>query len=152
MFGAAGAHRFTLEPTTRDRSEMTDTNLPKGQPGIATAALFGLCPECGTKSLFSGPVTFSEKCSGCGLDYSSFNVGDGPAAILTLFLGAIITAMAISFDIAVRPPFWVHVILWVPLTCVMVLFSLRLAKGALLVSEHRNRAKEGELAGKDGQE
>jgi uncharacterized protein (DUF983 family) len=130
---------------------MTGNNQIQGQPGIAKAALFGLCPECGAKTLFAGPAKFSEKCSGCGLDYAGFNVGDGPAAILTLLLGALIIALAISFDIAVRPPFWVHVILWVPLTCIMVVGSLRLAKGALLVAEHRNRAKEGELADKSGE-
>jgi hypothetical protein len=31
----------------------------------------------------------------------------------------------------------------------MVLFSLRLAKGALLIAEHRNTAAEGKLADKD---
>ena len=117
----------------------------KGQPGIAEAALFGLCPECGAKTLFKGPARFADRCSNCGLDYSAFNVGDGPAAILTLLLGALVIALAITLDIAVRPPFWVHVIIWIPFTCLMVVFSLRLAKGALLVSEHRNKAREGQL-------
>jgi uncharacterized protein (DUF983 family) len=120
----------------------------KGQPGIVPAALFGLCPDCGAKTLFAGPALFSDKCEACGLDYSSFNVGDGPAALLTMFIGALIIMLAISLDIAVRPPFWVHVIIWVPLTGLMVLVCLRLAKGALLIAEHRNKAKEGQLADK----
>ncbi len=127
---------------------MTEIQQQKGQPSIAKAALFGLCPDCGAKTLFAAPAKFSDKCNACGLDYARFNVGDGPAAILTLILGALIIALAISFDIAVRPPFWVHVIIWVPLTCLMVVGSLRVAKGALLVSEHRNRATEGALADK----
>jgi uncharacterized protein (DUF983 family) len=125
---------------------MTDTQIQKGQPGLVEAALFGLCPECGAKTLFAAPARFAERCESCGLDYAAFNVGDGPAAILTLILGAVIIAAAISLDIAVRPPFWVHVVIWVPLTCLMVLVSLRLAKGALLVAEHRNKAVEGQLA------
>jgi uncharacterized protein (DUF983 family) len=79
-------------------------------------------------------------------------VGDGPAAILTLLLGALIIAAAISLDVAVRPPFWVHVLIWVPVTSLMVLFSLRIAKGALLIAEHRNKASEGKLADKDPEE
>jgi uncharacterized protein (DUF983 family) len=125
---------------------MTDTQIQKGQPGLVEAALFGLCPECGAKTLFAAPARFAERCESCGLDYAAFNVGDGPAAILTLILGAVIIAAAISLDIAVSPPFWVHVVIWVPLTCLMVLVSLRLAKGALLVAEHRNKAVEGQLA------
>ena len=132
---------------------MTDINeTEKGQPGIAVAALFGLCPECGAKTLFAAPAQFADRCDNCGLDYSAFNVGDGPAAILTLLLGALIIAAAISLDVAVRPPFWVHVLIWVPATSLMVLFSLRLAKGALLIAEHRNKASEGKLADKDPEE
>jgi uncharacterized protein (DUF983 family) len=124
---------------------MTANEITKGQPGIVRAALFGLCPDCGAKTLFSGLVQFADKCDGCDLDYAAFNVGDGPAGILTLILGALLIVLAILFDIAVRPPFWVHVILWVPLTALMVVGSLRVAKGALLIAEHRNRAKEGQV-------
>ena len=86
---------------------MTDTQkVAKGQLGLVPAALFGLCPDCGAKTLFSGPVQFSKKCDRCGLDYSGFNVGDGPAALLTMFIGALIIAAAINLDIALRPPFW----------------------------------------------
>jgi uncharacterized protein (DUF983 family) len=124
---------------------MTEIKNAEGQPGLVQAALLGLCPECGARTLYGGPASFAEKCTACGLDYSKFNVGDGPAAILTLVLGAVIVALAITLDIAVRPPFWVHVIIWVPLTCLMVVASLRVTKGALLISEHRNKAVEGQL-------
>jgi uncharacterized protein (DUF983 family) len=122
---------------------------PKGQPALVQAALFGLCPDCGTKTLFAGPVNFSDQCDGCGLDYSAFNVGDGPAALLTMFIGALIIVAAINLEIALHPPFWLHAILWVPITSVMVVVSLRFAKGALLIAEHRNKATEGHLADKD---
>jgi uncharacterized protein (DUF983 family) len=118
----------------------------KGQPGIAPAALFGLCPDCGAKTLFAGPVRFASNCKACGLDYSAFNVGDGPAALLTMALGALIIVLAFMLEIAAHPPFWVHAVLWVPITVGLVLLSLRFAKGALLVAEHRNKAKEGRLA------
>ena len=99
---------------------MTVSTQSKGQPGLVPAALFGLCPECGAKTLFEGPAQFAERCEQCGLDYSAFNVGDGPAALLTMFIGALIITAAITLEIAVRPPFWVHAILWVPLTGIMV--------------------------------
>jgi uncharacterized protein (DUF983 family) len=123
---------------------VTETKITKGQPRIAKAALFGLCPRCGAKSLFQNPVHFSDRCGSCGLDYTDFNVGDGPAALLTLVIGALIIGMAVMLDIAVRPPFWVHVIIWVPFTILMVVTCLRVAKGALLISEFRNRAGEGQ--------
>jgi uncharacterized protein (DUF983 family) len=123
---------------------LPDTDsIPKGQPPVWRAALFGLCPECGAKTLFDGPVQFQATCRDCGLDYSRYNVGDGPAAFLTLIIGALLVAIALTLDAAVQPPLWVHVILWVPLTAAAVVYGLRVAKGALLASEHQRQAAEG---------
>jgi uncharacterized protein (DUF983 family) len=125
---------------------MPEPKIHEGQPGIAKAALFGLCPQCGAKTLFAGPARFADRCGNCGLDYAGFNVGDGPAALLTLAIGALIIILALVLDTAARPPFWVHVVIWVPVTVAMTVYSLRVAKGALLAAEHRNRARE---AGRD---
>jgi uncharacterized protein (DUF983 family) len=122
---------------------VTEYKIPEGQPSIAKAALFGLCPSCGAKTMFAAPTKFADRCGSCGLDYSAFNVGDGPAAFLTMGVGALVIMLALLLDTAVRPPFWVHVIIWVPVTIIMVIGSLRVAKGALLAAEYRNRAGEG---------
>ncbi len=110
-------------------------------------AVRGECPRCGATTLFEGGlpagwVRFAAKCGSCGLDYARFNVGDGPAAFLTLIIGTIITGLAIWLDLAVNPPFWVHVILWVPLTAIMVMGGLRVAKGLLLIVEYHRDARE----------
>ena len=115
----------------------------KGQPGLAEATLFGLCPRCGGRTLFAGPTRFAERCRACGLDLTRFNVGDGPAAFLTLGIGAIIVALALWLQLAAEPPWWVHAILWLPLTVASVVLGLRVAKAALLQSEYRNKAGEG---------
>lgn len=114
----------------------------EGQPSIARAALFGLCPQCGHKTLFAGLGQFADRCANCGLDFSSYNVGDGPAALLTMGIGALIIVLALIVDTAFRPPFWVHVIIWVPFTAALTVITLRMAKAALLAAEHRNRARE----------
>lgn len=118
----------------------------KGRPSLGEAALFGLCPKCGAKTLFTGPVRFGACCGNCGLDYSAFNVGDGPAAFLTLIVGGLIAVLAIWLQLAMEPPFWVHIVLWIPLTTLLVMGGLRLSKAALLISEYRNKARE---AGRD---
>ena len=115
------------------------------EPSPAEVALRGLCPRCGSRTLFAGFVTFADRCRACGLDLSGFNVGDGPAAFLIFIVGGIVTALAILVELAAEPPFWVHALLWLPLTLVLVLVLLRLAKAALLVLEYRHRAREGRL-------
>jgi uncharacterized protein (DUF983 family) len=121
---------------------MTTEQSIEGQPGIAKAALFGLCPQCGHKTLFAGLGRFADICPDCGLDFSSYNVGDGPAALLTMGIGALIIVLALMVDSAFRPPFWVHVLIWVPFTAALTVITLRMAKAALLAAEHRNRARE----------
>jgi uncharacterized protein (DUF983 family) len=111
-------------------------------PGLVNAALFGLCPRCGGRTLFAGVARFAPRCRVCGLDFSAFNVGDGPAAFLTLIIGALVVALAIALELAAHPPFWVHVILWVPFTAGAVIWGLRAGKAALLAAEFQRRAGE----------
>jgi len=115
-------------------------------PAVPAAALRGLCPRCGSPGLFDGMTRFAGRCRVCGLDFAAFNVGDGPAAFLILIVGAIVTALALTVELAFAPPFWVHILLWVPLTLALVIGLLRVAKAALLALEYRNAAREGRLA------
>jgi uncharacterized protein (DUF983 family) len=118
---------------------------PVAPPAVA-CGLKGLCPRCGAATLFAGTARFAEQCSACGLRFADFNVGDGPAAFLTLIWGTIVVALAIALELSAGPPWWVHVLLWVPLTAGGVLYSLRIAKGWLMALEYRNRAREGRVS------
>ena len=132
--GAVGAHQ-----STNDFGQ-TRPEIRKGSPAsnlIGTeAALFGLCPKCGEQTLFDGVAQFAPNCSACKLDYSTFNVGDGPAGFLTLIIGAVIVGLALWLEVSWAPPFWVHAMLWIPLTFFMVIGGLRAAKAALLFAEY----------------
>jgi uncharacterized protein (DUF983 family) len=116
------------------------------EPTPVAVALRGLCPRCAAKTLYNGLAGFAPKCRACGLDFAGFNVGDGPAAFLILIVGALVTGLAIGLELAAEPPFWVHVLLWLPLTAALVVGSLRLAKGLLLALEYRHRAREGRIS------
>ena len=105
-------------------------------------ALKGLCPRCGKPGLFAGWLRFADRCAACGLDFSAFNVGDGPAALLILVLGGAIVAAAIVLELTVSPPFWVHILIWVPVSTAAVVAALRVSKAALLALEYRNKARE----------
>ena len=133
------------EPTPVD-----DGVSPAGAPSVVRAALNGLCPRCGAATLFAASsfrtsARFADRCAACGLDFDQFNVGDGPAAFLTLILGTVVTALAITVELTLHPPLWLHMAIWIPVTAAGVLYTLRLAKAALLWAEFRNAAREGRL-------
>lgn len=133
---------MTEPDSPETRIDTSSVTTDRGQPSIAEAALSGLCPRCGAKTLFAGFARFADRCSACGLDFGRFNVGDGPAAFLTLIVGTLVVIAAIWVQLSFEPAFWVHVVLWVPLSALLTLGGLRLAKGALIASEYRNRARE----------
>lgn len=129
---------------------MTEKPVIAPEPAVATplvrAALQARCPRCSVGPLFDGWVSFAPRCRACGLDFSAFNVGDGPAAFLILIIGGLVTALALFLQLAASPPFWVHILLWVPLTTALVILCLRVSKAALLMLEYRNQAREGRIA------
>jgi uncharacterized protein (DUF983 family) len=116
------------------------------EPQPILAGIKGLCPRCGARTLFASWIRFADNCSVCGLDFTGFNVGDGAAAFLTLILGALVAAMAIAVELIFTPPFWLHLILWPPITLALLLGSLRASKGVLLALEFRNAAREGRIS------
>jgi uncharacterized protein (DUF983 family) len=106
------------------------------------AALRGGCPRCGERTLFEGWVAFAPRCRACGLDFSAFNVGDGPAAFLILVVGAILTAAAITVELSWQAPWWVH-LAWIPVGAALTIGGLRLAKALLIAREFKTGAGEG---------
>ena len=117
---------------------------PAGEPSPLAAAFTGTCPRCGTRGLFAGWVKFADRCRSCGLDFASFNVGDGPAAFLILIVGAIVTIGALVVDGAFEPPMAVHLI-WIPVGVALTIFGLRWGKAFLLGQEYREQAREGRI-------
>lgn len=122
---------------------MIDMDERADNAPLILSAAKGLCPACGAQTLFAGPVRFATSCRSCGLDYSRFNVGDGPAAFLTMIVGGLLLTLALVTEFKFHPPLWVHILLWPAAVVGSVIGALRVAKGVLLILEFRNRAREG---------
>ena len=114
------------------------------EPSPLASAIKGECPRCGARTLFRTWIGFADRCRACGLDLSSFNVGDGPAAFLIFIVGTITVVGALVLDGAVLPPWWVHLI-WVPIASALTIGGLRVSKAWLLSQEYRHRAREGRI-------
>ena len=79
------------------------------------------------------------------MNLARFNVGDGAAAFLIFLIGAIVIGLAMWLELSVAPPWWLHVLLWVPLTVIGAIAALRVSKGILLALEYRHDAAEGKI-------
>lgn len=111
-------------------------------PNPLAAGLMGRCPNCGEGALFDGYLKVAARCEACGFDLKSADSGDGPAVFVILIAGFVVSFAALFVEVAVRPPIWVHMIIWLPLTLVLSLGLVRPLKGLMLASQFSNKASE----------
>lgn len=84
-------------------------------------------------------MTFKANCDSCGLDIGKNDTADGPAVFLIFILGATIVPLALMFELKFEPAWWVHVILWLPLTIFAIIAMLRPAKSYVLGLQLKHR-------------
>jgi len=117
-------------------------DLPPSQTGMR-----GRCPRCGEGRLFKGFLGLESRCRACGLDYDFSDSGDGPAVFIIMIVGFVVVGLALFVEFSFGPPFWVHILLWVPLVLALCFGLLRPLKGLMIAQQYKHRAREGELEG-----
>jgi uncharacterized protein (DUF983 family) len=105
--------------------------------------LAGKCPRCGRGRLFQGYLKVASSCSNCGLSFDFADAGDGAAWFAMLITGFLGVGTILAVEAAYQPPFWVHVLLAIPLVVILPLVLLRPFKGVLLAQQWKTKAEEG---------
>jgi uncharacterized protein (DUF983 family) len=115
------------------------------EPSVVTVALSCRCPRCGKGKLFQGFLALRPRCDSCGLDYGTFDSGDGPAVLIILAAGFVVVFAALAVEVLYQPPFWLHAALWLPLILATTLLPLRPIKALMIALQYRHKAAEGRL-------
>jgi uncharacterized protein (DUF983 family) len=110
------------------------------RPSTVDIVLRGRCPRCGQGRMFRGLLGIADRCAECGLDLRGHDAGDGPAVLVILGLGAIVMLLVFWVEFRFEPPWWVHVLLWVPLTFLAAVWMLRLLKAWLVAQQYTHRS------------
>ena len=118
------------------------TNKKTHALSLAKIALKGVCPRCAKGELFKGPFSIAKKCNNCGLDFSRYAAGDGPASFMIFIYGALIVPLAFLLESLIAPPLWVHVIVWGGVMLVATLLSLRPLKAGMVALQFRLQTPE----------
>jgi uncharacterized protein (DUF983 family) len=106
------------------------------------AGLACRCPNCGRGRLFDGFLKVSESCETCRFNLAQADSGDGPAVFVIMIVGFVVVFAALFTEIAVHPPVWVHLVIWLPLGVILCLALLRPVKGLMIAAQIMNRASE----------
>jgi len=122
---------------------MDDRYYP--QKSSVTVGLRRRCPRCGEGKLYKSFLKIADKCDRCDLDFSEIDSGDGPAVFIIMIAGFIIVGLVLYVEVAYRPDYWVHLVLWLPLSVVLPLILLPVLKAWLAAQQYRHKAREGRL-------
>jgi uncharacterized protein (DUF983 family) len=123
-------------------SEMAEEQIyPTGR--VYLDGLLGRCPRCGKGHMFDGLLKVAPKCEACGLDLSFADTGDGPAIFVMMIAGFIIVGLAWYIEVVYQPPYWVHALIFLPVSAIVCIGLLRPAKGLLIALQYFNKAEEG---------
>src|SRR5512142_1244627 len=114
--------------------------MSKPNPLLSGAA--GRCPNCGEGHLFAGFLKVAPRCEACGYDLAKADSGDGPAVFVILIGGFLAAFGALVTEMALNPPVWVLLAVWLPATIAICLALLRPMKGLMLAAQFRNKASE----------
>ncbi len=120
-------------------------NDKEGLASTILTGLLGRCPRCHRGSIFSRFLTVAPACKACGLNFGFADAGDGPAVFVMLFGGFLVVGAALWTEVVFEPPYWVYLVVFLPLTAVVCVGMLRPLKGLLIALQYRNKAEQGRL-------
>lgn len=112
------------------------------KPNPLLAGATGRCPNCGEGHLFEGFLKIVSRCEACGYDLGRADSGDGPAVFVILIGGFLAAFGALFTEVALNPPVWLLLVVWMPATLLICLVLLRPMKGLMLAAQVMNKASQ----------
>jgi uncharacterized protein (DUF983 family) len=94
--------------------------------------LRGRCPNCGQGKMFRAFLKVADHCPVCNEALYHQRADDAPAYFVILIVGHIVVPLALGVEVAFSPPYWLHAVLWLPLTIGLAVGLLQPIKGAIV--------------------
>lgn len=107
-------------------------------------SLASKCPNCGKGKLFAGFLDLRSSCDQCQQDYSFADSGDGPAFLIIILVGFIAVGGALTLDVMFAIPYWLHLVIWLPLILILSIGLLRPLKAMMIALQFHNDARPGQ--------
>ena len=101
-------------------------------PPALRKGLLQRCPRCGKGKLFSKFLKTVQHCESCGEAIHHHRADDAPPYFTMLIVGHIVVPALLLAEQWWAPPTWAHMVVWLPLSCLLVYLILPRVKGALV--------------------
>lgn len=90
------------------------------------------CPACGEGKIFRKFLKVADECPSCGEELHHHRADDFPAYVVMFIVGHIVVSLILAVELAYRPSYLIHGLMWAPLTLAMTLALLQPVKGAIV--------------------
>jgi uncharacterized protein (DUF983 family) len=118
---------------------MTSQNKSEASP--IKAGLRCKCPTCQKGHLFKAYLKVADYCDHCGTDFLQEDSGDGAAPFIMIIVGIAVAFLAAYTELIYEPPYWLHFILWFPLSLILTLGLLQPLKGVMINIQFHHNAR-----------
>ena len=82
--------------------------------------------------MFRAFLKISDYCPACGEAFHHQRTDDAPAYFVILIVGHIVVPLMLLVETELSPPYWVHAVLWAPVTLILTLGLIQPVKGAIV--------------------
>ena len=128
---------MSWQDSTHDTSS-EDTLPARSKWRSIRRGLCGHCPNCGTGKMFRAFLKVADCCPACGEALHHHRADDAPAYFVILIVGHVVVPLALVVEVAYSPPYWLHAMLWLPLTIGLAVGLLQPIKGAIVAWQWAN--------------
>ena len=95
-------------------------------------------PNCGKGHMFRAFLKVADRCDVCGEELHHHRADDFPAYLVIVIVGHLVVPLVLNVEMAYQPAYWVHAVLWIPLTLALALLLIQPVKGAVVALQWRN--------------
>ena len=99
--------------------------------------LRGRCPNCGRGRMFRAFLKVADRCDLCGEELHHHRADDFPAYLVIVIVGHLVIPLILHVEMAYQPAYWIHAVLWLPLTLTLALLLIQPVKGAVIALQWR---------------
>jgi uncharacterized protein (DUF983 family) len=115
-------------------TEMTDTDVRPHRDGWGAIkrGMAGTCPACGQGRMFRALLKVNDDCPSCGEALHHHRADDFPAYLNIVLVGHIVVPLVLAVEMAFAPAYWIHALIWLPLTLSLAFALMHPIKGAVV--------------------
>lgn len=90
------------------------------------------CPACGKGKLFRSFLKVNDRCASCGTELFHQRADDAPAYFTITIIAHIFIPLIFIVERLWEPPYWLHLVLWLPSILAATFLIMPMVKGAIV--------------------